>query len=201
MSEYETYQLPMFSVEAFPAKTSALPTRTQQVLTAHDRAYGTSISVLFASLSRDGSWLKTSEHFYQVMLDGTLERFSDNFPASGTMRNGKLFRRSPLVPPTDVTECGLLPTPQANLGLISSYGSGTAELLIYGDGKRKSGVSIGSSLMWAPQLYKDWLINGKKGAVNPRFCEWLMGFPDNWTDFTSVATPSSHRLPSGSGDA
>jgi hypothetical protein len=36
--------------------------------------------------------------------------------------------------------------------------------------------------------------------LNPRFVEWLMGFPDGWTDLEVSETRSFPRLPSGSGE-
>lgn len=41
------------------------------------------------------------------------------------------------------------------------------------------------------------------GVLNPRWCEWYMGFPDDWCDLPSAdsATPSSPSSPSGSADA
>jgi hypothetical protein len=38
------------------------------------------------------------------------------------------------------------------------------------------------------------------GSLNPTWVEWLMGFPLEWTDCDSSATPSSRKLPSGSED-
>lgn len=37
------------------------------------------------------------------------------------------------------------------------------------------------------------------GTLNPRWVEWLMGFPDGWTDLGLSATPSSRKSRSGSG--
>lgn len=36
------------------------------------------------------------------------------------------------------------------------------------------------------------------GALNPRWVEWLMGFPDGWTDLGGSATPSCPSSPSTS---
>lgn len=58
---------------------------------------GLSSSESFASFGPDGSWLKMSQDYYQVMMDGSLEPFLGTWPRSGTMRNGNAFRRRPLV--------------------------------------------------------------------------------------------------------
>jgi hypothetical protein len=38
------------------------------------------------------------------------------------------------------------------------------------------------------------------GPLNPRFVEWLMGFPDGWTDCGPSETPSSRSARKSSGD-
>ena len=42
------------------------------------------------------------------------------------------------------------------------------------------------------------LPNAIGGPLNPRFVEWLMGFPDGWTDLEPLETPSSPKSQSGS---
>jgi predicted DNA-binding protein YlxM (UPF0122 family) len=44
----------------------------------------------------------------------------------------------------------------------------------------------------------DGLATQAGGALNPRWVEWLMGYPDGWTDLGDSATPSSRRSRSGS---
>ncbi len=36
------------------------------------------------------------------------------------------------------------------------------------------------------------------GQLNPTWVEWLMGFPEGWTDLEPSATPSSPKSPNGS---
>jgi hypothetical protein len=36
------------------------------------------------------------------------------------------------------------------------------------------------------------------GPLNPTWVEWLMGFPEGWTELPPSGTPSSPRSPSGS---
>ncbi|KKN81071.1 hypothetical protein LCGC14_0322900 [marine sediment metagenome] len=38
------------------------------------------------------------------------------------------------------------------------------------------------------------------GQLNPTWIEWLMGFPEGWTDLEGSPTPSSRKSPNGSGD-
>jgi hypothetical protein len=36
------------------------------------------------------------------------------------------------------------------------------------------------------------------GQLDPRFAEWVMGYPDGWTDCVASATPSSRSAPTRS---
>jgi DNA (cytosine-5)-methyltransferase 1 len=36
---------------------------------------------------------------------------------------------------------------------------------------------------------------GQGGSLNPTWVEWLMGFPEGWTDLKPSETPSSRRSP------
>lgn len=38
----------------------------------------------------------------------------------------------------------------------------------------------------------------KRGALNPEFCRWLMGFPEEWGKSKPTATPSSRKSPPSS---
>lgn len=103
----------MSSAAGSPVRTSASPERVlgSPVLA---RDYGRSTPELLARLDRDSSSWRTS----QLSLLGGLTEFSETWPRSGLMRNGTAYRLPPLVPLTDATESGLLPTPAA-----TSYGS------------------------------------------------------------------------------
>lgn len=88
---------------------------------------------------RDGFGLSSSEFLafydpassswrtYQVSLLSTedlpLERYSGTWPASGTMWNGRVYQRQPLVPRTSATEFSLWPTPMGEENARSSGGS------------------------------------------------------------------------------
>ena len=90
-----------------------------------------------------------------------LETYSETWPRSGMMRNGTAYRRPPLVPRTYVTEFSLWATPTVN------------------DAKSRGTSSLGRSL--AREV---------GGYPNPEFCEWLMGFPPNWTEVAREMYPT-----------
>gem|GEM_PF-1320216 len=67
---------------------------------------------------RDGCWLKTSEGFCQLMLDGSSEEWCETWPRSGTLSNGIAYQRQPLAPLTSAIGSSLsaeetVPTPSA----------------------------------------------------------------------------------------
>lgn len=105
--------LPTSSAEDSPARTSALQEQVP-VWQARAADYGRSTPDSFARLDPDTSSWKTSQH----SVLGGLESFSETFPRSGMTRSGTAYQLPPLVPLTDETESGSLPTPTA-----SSYGT------------------------------------------------------------------------------
>ena len=48
------------------------------------------------------------------LFSAAQEPFSETWPTSGSMRNGRLFPRPPLEPPTGENDGFALPTPQSN---------------------------------------------------------------------------------------
>lgn len=119
---------------------------------------------------------------------------SKDWPSSGSMRSGVCSERKPLERPTCGAAYGSsVPTPTAR-DASSSVRNGpnsnpgttlTAFVRMYptpnardhrsGKGRKENGHS--------PQLPE---VLG--GLVNPRWVEWLMGFPVGWTKFTPSAT-------------
>lgn len=67
----------------------------------------------FATYDPAGACWRTSLDCSQPNLDGSLGAFCGTWPRAGTMRNGTVFQRLPLVPRTSATASGLLPTPSA----------------------------------------------------------------------------------------
>lgn len=116
-------QLTLFA-EVSPVSPSVMPADEGALLT--NAGSGPSSPVLLASLSPDGSWLKTCRGYSQLTLEGQWERFFETWPPSGTMRNGKAYQRPPLVPRTSVTESSLWPTPDVvsaiHPGMVKTIG-------------------------------------------------------------------------------
>jgi hypothetical protein len=87
--------------------------------------------------------------------------YSETWPHSGTTQNGIAYQRFSSVPLIYVTESGLWPTPRAI------------------DGRPKGNGPRPDTLTGAV----NYDANRKRiGTLNPQWVEWLMGYPDGWTD-------------------
>jgi hypothetical protein len=98
--------MPTSSARASPARTSPLPGQAPD-LPEPVRDSGGKWFEPFAWFDRDTRSWRT----WQRCLVGEWEPFSGTWPRSGMTRNGIAYRRAPLVPLTDETASGLLPTP------------------------------------------------------------------------------------------
>lgn len=192
------------SAAAFPARTSARQARVP-AWTVSDPASGESLRASLATFDPGSRSWKTSGHFAAV---DSLP-FSQTLPRSGMTRNGTLYLLPPLVRLTSVTVSGslrpmtrprLIPTPTA--GDANSAGSrNTANSKAHygvsltdwvrGDGgvgrllpspspsasdERNCADYSDRSRGHSPQLR-----HLGRGRLNPRFVEWMMGFPPDWT--------------------
>lgn len=90
---------------------------------------------------------------------------------SGTTRNGTAYRHAPSALPTYELASGFWPTPVAD---DTGYRSKPFS---------QGGVSLSHVL---------------GGPTNPRWLEWLMGFPVGWSNAEHLETPWSRPSPSGS---
>jgi hypothetical protein len=108
----------------------------------------------------------------QGTLDLGLTPFFPTLPASGSMRNGRLYQRARWVPHICGSGCSVWPTPRAVMAKVKCHIT---------PGRESHG-----------NLEEEVAIRGQTGGyLNPRWIEWLMGFPQNWcvTPCTLSATP------------
>jgi hypothetical protein len=104
------------------------------------------------------------------------------------MRNGELWEQTPLAHPTDEKEFGYLPTPTA-----SDQFNGNTKGIEYRNKRiirtsQTTGTEFGAKLT---DFYR--LINGVN--LHPNFAEWMMGWPQGWTELADLkpsATDKSH---------
>lgn len=131
-----------------------------RALAATNPACGASSYALFARLDRVSSSWKTS----QLCLSGDLETFSGTWPRRGMMRNGIVYRHPSLARRITETGYGLLPTPSGTSNHGRNHVSGRLDEW-GGSSNPLRGTPIGK-------------------LHCPRFEEWMMGYPDQWTEPT-----------------
>lgn len=100
------------------------------------------------------------------------------------MRTGQCYRRAPWVHHIDANGCFWWPTPRSIMSKIKAHIT-----------RRREGYGLNLEEVVA--------VRGETGGyLNPRWIEWLMGFPAGWssTNFTASATLSSPRSENSSVD-
>lgn len=175
----------------FPVRTSARSDVEPELTQARDPDSGASSPDLFAIYDPASRSLRT----WARSGVGDWPEFSETLPRSGTMRNGRLYRRLPLVLHISGKDYSFWPTPQASDGLFCERlkMNQTVAQWIAAGMKRPSGSHISSMLTRHPDVA---LVDC--GLLNPEFCEYLMGFPIGWSDSKGWATRYRSRSVSGS---
>ena len=113
---------------------------------------------------------------------------------SGTMRNGIVYPRVPLVPLTGGIGSGLLPTPKAteHKGGHSSKGGPSLGMMathnLWPTPQARDHKDTGANVNWEKVKAKCKLAGAAGGSLNPTWVEWLMGYPLGWTDLEDSAT-------------
>lgn len=163
----------MSSAGGSPAKTSASPVKGPGC-TESGVASGTRCSESSRRHSLRGSSRKTYQPF--ALADWT--RYSAGSLRSGMTRNGTVLPLPPLVPRTSGTVSGSLPT-QADQPPRRMWPTPAHRDFRYPNkrpyserGGRKKGEQ---------------LPNAVGGPLNPPWVEWLMGYPEGWTDLSNSA--------------
>ena len=156
---------PTLSQADTPANHSA--SSDQEKANTTQDTYGLNSLNAFAYYDPDTHCWKTSQGTF--LSDS--EQYSQTWPRSGTTHNGIAYQLPPSAPTIDATvSSSLLPTPTSR-----DWKDGTAPR--YRNGRIQTD-SLGRRI---------------GGPPNPTFVEWLMGFPEGWTDLEHSETPSSHK--------
>lgn len=163
----------MLSAEDFPAKISATLAGVT-ALPVIAQVFGVSLQDSFARYDQASSSWKT----FQRSLLEEWARFSGTWPASGTMRNGQVYRRVLWVRHTCDSECSLWPTPTASM----------------------DGRGFGIPLHNQTRRYRQSIVLkvqdlvGEHGwRIHPNFTEVLMGLPKEWTVTGQQEIPSCRK--------
>jgi len=163
-------------LEAFRAKICPLR-GGGLALTENEVAYGKRWGGLLAKLDPDLSLWRTPQ--CSLIMDST--ECLQTFPNWGLMRDGVLWEQTMLAHPTEGNDFGWWPTPVA-----TDYMTGQTNGIAY-TGKRfvrtshKTGTEFGAKLTSAYRL-----MTGNHLPAN--FSEWMMGWPQDWTELKPVGT-------------
>jgi hypothetical protein len=152
-------------------------------LTGHEAGFGTPISESFAKFDPDSLSWRTS----QLCLEGGLESYSEDWPRSGTMRNGTCYPLPLSAQIMRESACSSLPTPTATDSKrwpVSQYYA-------------HKPMTVGSADSLPQFVARS--CGADRCRLNPAYVEALMGFPEGWTDdrlsvdSKPSVTPSSHN--------
>ena len=170
-------ELLMLYRAGFHAKTSPQQARGG-VLKAKEVECGKRWQGLLARYDPNTHSLRT----VQCSLLEDLNECLQTWPKWGSMRNGECFQQPMWEQTTSEKEYGLLqriPTPDANMGK-----RGTQENW---QPVRPSGQPAQYPIN---QYLRD--LTKTTGKPNPMWCEWLMGWPMQWTDLKPLEMDKSH---------
>jgi hypothetical protein len=150
------------SVEVFPVKTSLLQAK-ELALKENDQDSGEKWHGSFAKYDPSTHSLRTPQ--CSLFEDST--EYCATLPRWGSMRTGECWEQTMLEQSINATESGLWPTPTTPSGGGNCGGSGA---------------------------YKNALKNGTHipHSINPNLYEWLMGWPQGWTDLKPLEMDKSH---------
>jgi hypothetical protein len=188
-------ELLMLYLEDFHARTFPQQEKVQE-LTVNGQECGEKWQGSFAKYDQNLSMWKTP----QCLLEGDWEKFSEIWPTWGSMRNGECWQRQTLGLNTIEKEFGLLPdgvnffhTPTTG----ADGGSNSRKALK----KRKEAIwptpttPSGGGNAGGSGAHKNAIKNGTyiPSSINPNLYEWLMGWPQGWTDLKPLETDKCHK--------
>ena len=136
----------------FPCQDISAAGKAQELM-ENEAECGEKWRASFTRYDPDSSLWRT----HQCSLLGSLDEFLETWPKWGSMRTGECWEQQMLEQNTNETEFGLWPTPTTPSGGGNCGGSGAYKNAI------KNGTHIPHS-------------------INPNLYEWLMGWPQGWTD-------------------
>ena len=194
LTEQVGEELLMLYQAAFRAKTS-LPQEKVLELTESGQECGEKWQGSFAKYDPSSSLWKT----HQCSLIGDWEQFLEIWPTWGSMQNGACWERQTLGLNTTEREFGLLPdndkffhTPTTG----SSGGSNSRKAM------QKRGVvwptpttGTGGGNAGGSGVRRTAKENGTyvPSSINPNLQEWLMGWPQDWTEIKPLETDKYHK--------
>jgi hypothetical protein len=164
----------ILSVAVFRAKTSAQQD-TEKDLKEKDQAFGRKWQGSLAKWDQDLFLWKT----HQLSLITDSVQLLESFPRWGIMQDGELWELTIQDYHTTAIGAGLLPTIVKTEGM-SFLGGPLRSTETWRDTGRLSHRLIG---LWKNFAHRE--MNGRikqKIACHPTFAEWMMGWPEMWSD-------------------
>ncbi len=162
MSEQDYEQLTLFPEDS-PASHTALSEREKAKKTKD--TYGLNLCGLSESFNREPSWVKMCLGYYLRFMAPFAPTWNQRVTKSGRY----VFRLTLSVPTMRGTGWLLLPSPRASQDFKPIRKQTPQEHC----GKHGNTLASGIGTV-CPELIGQY--------INPRFSEWLMGFPEGWTD-------------------
>jgi hypothetical protein len=182
-----------------PAKTCQLP-GARKALKPHAPAYGPSCAELLARYDPNTQSWKTSQHSLVETEGDGFSEYSETWPRSGMTRSGIAYQLPRLAPTITEIGSGLFATPNTPDGMPpKSEKAIKREMEVTRKGRSQPANlrdQVTQQYWPTPTAH-----NGKEfacpseyrrntptlsaqagGALNPAWVEWLMGFPEGWTD-------------------
>ena len=162
------------------------------------------------------AWFDRATHSWrtlQATLVSDSDLYSQTWPRSGMTHDGTAYQLPPSAPRTSAIEFSLS---QGTQGPNSDGLWPTATTQDHATRYAQGGMPLGMAVrLWRTPQASDGknrgnpedpaiqrrLANGNQislsmmvsGHLNPMWVEWLMGFPEGWTDLEASGTPSSHK--------
>ena len=133
---------------------------------------GPNFSDLWAYYDPDTSSWKMSQDCLPLTEDTLSVRSSVTWPTSGMTVNGRCYPLPMSARRTSASASGLWPTPTTSDA--SGGGNRNSE-----NSKAHAGVSLTDACLTGESSTPRSEVSGQ---LNPTWVEWLMGFPDGWTD-------------------
>jgi hypothetical protein len=195
LTENRGQELLTLYLEAFHAKTSVLQEKAQELMES-DQECGKKWHGSFTKLDQDTLLWKT----HQCSLVEDLELSLEIWPRWGSMRNGECWERQILELNITDREFGLLPdnnkffhTPTTGADGVSNSRKALK--------KRKEAIwptpttPTGGGNAGGSGAQKNAVKNGTyvPSSINPSLYEWLMGWPQEWTDLKPLETDKFHK--------
>lgn len=161
----------MSSAEVSPAPTY-LSLESEPGLMVLKAGFGTTWHGSFVKFDPDSSTWKTAQ---RSLLEGS-EQFLGTWPQWGLMLDGACLAQTTPMLRTRERDSGFWPTLTASIG------------------KKCGGRHRGKADTLASRLAEtEGLLTSSTGRVNPTWAEWLMGFPEGWSDCKPLETHKFHE--------